>query len=72
MLYSSWLLHDPKMKVRSNYPGYTEAVEKYFAKLIPMVADLQVGSVYFRLRRQFKWKMSYSYSFPIYPHGRVL
>ncbi|KAL4228398.1 Beta-galactosidase-1-like protein 2 [Mactra antiquata] len=37
----SWLLRDPDMKVRSNYPGYTKAVEKYFDKLLPMVVDLQ-------------------------------
>lgn len=36
-----WLLKDPNMKVRSNYQGYKDAVERYFKKLIPLVADLQ-------------------------------
>ena len=31
------------MKVRSNYPGYMEAVERYFGKLIPLISDLQVN-----------------------------
>jgi hypothetical protein len=38
----SWLLHDPDMKVRSNYPGYQDAVTRYMADLLPRVADLQV------------------------------
>jgi hypothetical protein len=37
-----WLLKDPNMKVRSNYPPYQKAVERFFNKLIPLVADLQV------------------------------
>jgi len=37
----SWLLADPDMKVRSNYPGYTSAVERFFTWLLPLVCDLQ-------------------------------
>lgn len=37
----AWLLSDPNMKVRSNYKGYTDAVERYFNKLLPMVVDFQ-------------------------------
>ncbi|XP_059161574.1 beta-galactosidase-1-like protein 2 [Physella acuta] len=36
-----WLLRDPDMKVRSNYPGYISAVNKYFSVLFPLVHDLQ-------------------------------
>ena len=39
--YHSWLLRDPDMKVRSNYPGYQARVEAYFGKLLPLVSDLQ-------------------------------
>jgi len=38
----SWLLRDPKMKLRSMYPGYIHAVEKYFKKLLPILVPLQV------------------------------
>ncbi|KAL3887320.1 hypothetical protein ACJMK2_027262 [Sinanodonta woodiana] len=37
----AWLLKDPHMKVRSNYPGYMQAVERFFNKLLPLVADQQ-------------------------------
>lgn len=37
----AWLLKDPNMKVRTNYPGYKEAADRFFSKLIPLVADLQ-------------------------------
>ncbi|XP_060553818.1 beta-galactosidase-1-like protein 2 isoform X2 [Ruditapes philippinarum] len=37
----AWLLSDPDMKVRSNYKNYTDAVERFFNKLLPMVEDLQ-------------------------------
>ncbi|XP_055866429.1 beta-galactosidase-1-like protein 3 isoform X1 [Biomphalaria glabrata] len=36
-----WLLRDPNMKVRSNYPGYISAVNKYFSILLPYVHNLQ-------------------------------
>ncbi|BFZ25985.1 hypothetical protein BsWGS_29024 [Bradybaena similaris] len=36
-----WLLHDPDMKVRTNYPGYVSAVNKYFSRLLPMVHNQQ-------------------------------
>ncbi|CAL1534925.1 unnamed protein product [Lymnaea stagnalis] len=36
-----WLLSDPDMKVRSNYPGYVSAVNKYWSVLLPLVFDLQ-------------------------------
>ena len=31
------------MKVRSNYPGYLKAVDRFFDKLIPMVTKYQVA-----------------------------
>ncbi|XP_033726489.1 beta-galactosidase-1-like protein 2, partial [Pecten maximus] len=36
-----WLLKDSNMAVRSNYPGYTQAVERYFTRLLREVVDLQ-------------------------------
>ncbi|OWF49561.1 beta-galactosidase-1-like protein 2 [Mizuhopecten yessoensis] len=36
-----WLLKDPHMVVRSNYPGYTRAVERFFTRLLQEVVDLQ-------------------------------
>ena len=40
------------MKVRSNYHGYTEAVDRFFNKLIPMVTDLQVTTFIIRASTQ--------------------
>ncbi|KAL8573923.1 hypothetical protein ACOMHN_029370 [Nucella lapillus] len=37
----SWLLADPNMKVRSNYPGYQEAISRFLGDLLPRVSDLQ-------------------------------
>ncbi|OQV18816.1 Beta-galactosidase-1-like protein 2 [Hypsibius exemplaris] len=37
----SWLLHDPKMVVRTTYPPFMAAVDRFFGKLLPLVADLQ-------------------------------
>ncbi|XP_060069165.1 beta-galactosidase-1-like protein 2 [Ylistrum balloti] len=37
----SWLLTDEKMKVRSNYQPYQDAVDRFFTKLLPLVTDLQ-------------------------------
>jgi len=37
----SWLLRDPKMKLRSMYPPYIRAVGNYFNKLLPILAPLQ-------------------------------
>ncbi|KAJ8302339.1 hypothetical protein KUTeg_021326 [Tegillarca granosa] len=37
----SWLLRDPQMKVRSNYPPYQEAADRFFAELLPKIVDLQ-------------------------------
>jgi len=48
----SWLLNDPDMQVRSPYPGYMAAVEKYLAKLLPQITDLQVH--YNRLANIFR------------------
>ena len=39
----SWLLHDPKMKLRSMYPPFLHAVQKYFKKLLPKLVPLQVN-----------------------------
>lgn len=40
--FSRWLLRDPDMKVRSNYPGYQTYVRSYFFRLIAEISDLQV------------------------------
>ncbi|XP_034008600.1 beta-galactosidase-1-like protein 2 [Trematomus bernacchii] len=37
----SWLLRDGSMKLRTTYPGFTDAVNTYFDKLIPKVVPLQ-------------------------------
>ncbi|CAB1348037.1 unnamed protein product, partial [Coregonus sp. 'balchen'] len=37
----SWLLRDPDMKLRTTYPGFTEAVDSFFDQLIPRVAPYQ-------------------------------
>ncbi|KAG7470498.1 hypothetical protein MATL_G00114490 [Megalops atlanticus] len=37
----SWLLRDSNMKLRTTYPGFTDAVGSFFDKLIPRVAPLQ-------------------------------
>ncbi|KAJ8412563.1 hypothetical protein AAFF_G00128990 [Aldrovandia affinis] len=37
----SWLLRDENMKLRTTYPGFTEAVNSFFDKLIPKVIPLQ-------------------------------
>ena len=36
-----WLLHDPKMELRTNYPPYTKAVEHYFKRLFDILVPLQ-------------------------------
>ncbi|KAM4545628.1 beta-galactosidase-1-like protein 2 [Odontesthes bonariensis] len=37
----SWLLRDGSMKLRTTHPGFTQAVNTYFDKLIPKVVPLQ-------------------------------
>ncbi|XP_036381528.1 beta-galactosidase-1-like protein 2 [Megalops cyprinoides] len=37
----SWLLRDENMKLRTTYPGFTEAVNSFFDKLIPKIVPLQ-------------------------------
>ncbi|KAM4620183.1 beta-galactosidase-1-like protein 2 [Polymixia lowei] len=37
----SWLLRDGNMRLRTTYPGFTEAVNTFFDKLIPKVTPLQ-------------------------------
>ncbi|XP_065055628.1 beta-galactosidase-1-like protein 2 [Rhopilema esculentum] len=37
----SWLLRDPKMRLRSSYPPFLKAVDRYFDKLFPILAKLQ-------------------------------
>ena len=39
----SWLLRDPKMKLRTTYRGFTKAVNHYFDKIIPKIVQLQVN-----------------------------
>eukprot|EP00079_Xenopus_tropicalis_P037605 XP_017951376.1 PREDICTED: beta-galactosidase-1-like protein 2 isoform X1 [Xenopus tropicalis] len=40
----SWLLRDKDMKLRTTYPGFTEAVDDYFNELIPRVAKYQYSN----------------------------
>uniref|UniRef100_I3LVS2 Uncharacterized protein n=1 Tax=Sus scrofa TaxID=9823 RepID=I3LVS2_PIG len=37
----SWLLQDPKMKLRTTYKGFTKAVNRYFDDLIPRILSYQ-------------------------------
>ncbi|XP_034462366.1 beta-galactosidase-1-like protein 2 isoform X1 [Hippoglossus hippoglossus] len=37
----SWLLRDDSMRLRTTYPGFTQAVNTFFDKLIPKVVPLQ-------------------------------
>uniref|UniRef100_A0A4W6E4D6 Beta-1,3-glucuronyltransferase 1 (glucuronosyltransferase P) b n=1 Tax=Lates calcarifer TaxID=8187 RepID=A0A4W6E4D6_LATCA len=37
----SWLLRDGSMRLRTTYPGFTQAVNTFFDKLIPKVVRLQ-------------------------------
>ncbi|XP_051012758.1 beta-galactosidase-1-like protein 2 [Acomys russatus] len=37
----SWLLKDPKMRLRTTYKGFTRAVNRYFDQLISRVAQFQ-------------------------------
>uniref|UniRef100_A0A674P8A0 Galactosidase beta 1 like 2 n=1 Tax=Takifugu rubripes TaxID=31033 RepID=A0A674P8A0_TAKRU len=37
----SWLLRDSSMRLRTMYPGFTQAVNVYFDKLIPKMVPLQ-------------------------------
>ncbi|KAL9963399.1 hypothetical protein ACROYT_G026909 [Oculina patagonica] len=37
----SWLLNDPNMQPRSMYPPFVEAGDRFFKKLLPIVAPLQ-------------------------------
>lgn len=39
----AWLLHDPKMKLRSTHPPFLAAVERYFDRLFPILIPLQVS-----------------------------
>ncbi|MCC6604238.1 MAG: beta-galactosidase [Anaerolineae bacterium] len=38
----AWLLRDPAMKLRCTYPGYLDAVDRFFANLLPRLAPLQI------------------------------
>lgn len=42
LIYCSWLLHDPKMELRSTYPPYLKAVDRFFNKLFEILVPLQV------------------------------
>ena len=42
--YPSWLLKDPKMVVRSSYPGFLAASKSYLEHLAQQVAPLQIGN----------------------------
>ena len=46
----SWLLHDPNMELRTMYPPFVKAVERYFDKLMPILVPLQVGKCNLRLK----------------------
>uniref|UniRef100_A0A8C7XRB5 Si:dkey-224e22.2 n=1 Tax=Oryzias sinensis TaxID=183150 RepID=A0A8C7XRB5_9TELE len=41
--FSSWLLQDKDMQLRTTYPGFVNAVNLYFDKLIPTVKPLMVN-----------------------------
>ena len=45
ILIYSWLLRDPEMKLRSMYPGYIDAVNAYFNKILPIFVPLQVSVI---------------------------
>ena len=37
----AWLLEDPKMRIRSQYKGYIQAVDDYYSELIPQLLPFQ-------------------------------
>jgi beta-galactosidase len=37
----SWLLRDPTMRVRTRHPAFLEALQRYYAVLLPILAQLQ-------------------------------
>lgn len=39
----SWLLSDSSMRLRTTHPGFTQAVNTFFDKLIPKMVPLQVS-----------------------------
>ena len=39
----AWLLKDPAMQVRCKYPPYLQAVDRFFAAILPLVVPLQVS-----------------------------
>lgn len=39
--FFSWLLQDEKMAVRTTYPPFMAATDRFFGALLPLVADLQ-------------------------------
>ena len=41
MGFSSWLLRDPEMKVRSSYPEFIKVADGYFTEVFRRVANLQ-------------------------------
>ncbi len=42
--YPSWLLKDPKMVVRTSYPGFIAAATKYLQQVAQQTASLQIGN----------------------------
>lgn len=42
-VFFSWLLRDKNMKLRTTYPGFTEAVDSFFHHLMKRVVPYQVG-----------------------------
>lgn len=40
--FPSWLLHDSNMELRSTYPPYIRAVDRYLKKITQILASLQV------------------------------
>ena len=42
-VFFSWLLRDKKMKLRTTYMGFTEAVDSFFDTLMKRVVPFQVG-----------------------------
>lgn len=45
LLFPSWLLQDPEMKLRTTYKGFTEAVDAYFDRLMRVVVPFQASTI---------------------------
>lgn len=55
--FYSWLLTDKDMKVRSLYPGFTNAVSQYFDHLIPILSRYQVSLLFIYIFIHFNMEL---------------